>query len=98
MIFKGKQQTKLNLILFFILLLLPVTAFCNEARFVIFHTSDIHGHITSRPDPTSKEEPRPMIGGFAVLKNLINNYKMIFNIMIHVFYISTVLIIFRAHQ
>jgi 2',3'-cyclic-nucleotide 2'-phosphodiesterase (5'-nucleotidase family) len=75
MIFKGKQQTKLNLILFFILLLLPVTAFCNEARFVIFHTSDIHGHITSRPDPTSKEEPRPMIGGFAVLKNLINNYK-----------------------
>lgn len=47
----------------------------NAAEFVIFHTSDVHGAIAAHGDPTAKEEPKPLMGGYAVLKNLINSYR-----------------------
>ncbi|GAB4276462.1 MAG: bifunctional UDP-sugar hydrolase/5'-nucleotidase [Candidatus Rifleibacteriota bacterium] len=62
-------------LLAFFLLLSPIAALCSGAEFIIFHTSDIHGSISAHPDPTAKEEPKPLIGGFAVLKKLMDNYK-----------------------
>ena len=47
----------------------------SAAEFVIFHTSDVHGAIAAHGDPTAKDEPKPLMGGYAVLKNLINSYR-----------------------
>ncbi len=46
-----------------------------SAEFIIFHTSDVHGAIAAHPDPVVKEEPRPLIGGYAILTSLINSYR-----------------------
>lgn len=47
----------------------------NAGEFVIFHTSDVHGAIAARPDPNGKDGEKRQIGGYAVLKNLINSYR-----------------------
>jgi hypothetical protein len=35
--------------------------------FVLFHTSDTHGHLTAQPDPISTATDKPLIGGHAAL-------------------------------
>ena len=52
-----------------------VTASADAAEFVIFHTSDVHGAINAHDDPTAKGEFKPLMGGYAVLQNLINKTK-----------------------
>lgn len=47
----------------------------DAAEFVIFHTSDVHGMINEHGDPTDKSDNKPLIGGYAALKSLINQYK-----------------------
>ncbi|MBI4669715.1 MAG: bifunctional metallophosphatase/5'-nucleotidase [Elusimicrobia bacterium] len=48
-------------------------ALCNNGcanenrRLVIYHTGDIHGHISSRPAIFYKQNPERLIGGFAAL-------------------------------
>lgn len=69
------RTRRLSLILVLALVLIPLAGFSSTAEFIIFHTSDIHGAISSHPDPTAKEEPKPMMGGFAVLKKLMDDYK-----------------------
>lgn len=61
--------------LLFSLLVLFFTSAVFSAEFIIFHTSDIHGAINAHPDPAAKETPKPLIGGFSVLQNLMNSYK-----------------------
>ncbi len=57
------------------LLGLFISANTEAAEFVIFHTSDVHGSINAHSDPTSKEEVKPLMGGYAVLQNLIKKTK-----------------------
>lgn len=47
----------------------------NAAEFVIFHTSDVHGAITAHDDPIAKGDSKPLVGGYAVLRNLINQTR-----------------------
>lgn len=47
----------------------------SAAEFILFHTSDVHGAINAHPDPVAKTDPRPLMGGYAVLQNLIDSYK-----------------------
>ena len=47
----------------------------DAAQFVIFHTSDVHGSINAHDDPTAKGDFKAQMGGYAVLKNLINQTK-----------------------
>lgn len=47
----------------------------NAAEFVIFHTSDVHGSINAHDDPASKEDTKPLLGGYAILQKLIKDYK-----------------------
>ncbi len=61
----------LALLALFVLLVVSAGA----AEFVIFQTSDTHGAIAARPDPNGKEGERRMIGGYAVLRNLIESYR-----------------------
>jgi 2',3'-cyclic-nucleotide 2'-phosphodiesterase (5'-nucleotidase family) len=64
--------------LLFTALSIFLLVFCGNifaADFVIFHTSDVHGAINAHPDPASKEDPKPMIGGYSVLRQLINKYR-----------------------
>lgn len=68
--FRARVSTLLALFLFIALFS------ASGAEFIIFHTSDVHGAIAAHPDPTSKDEPRPLIGGYAVLKNLMNSYRV----------------------
>lgn len=62
---------KLSLLVLFVFLAVAAGA----AEFVIFHTSDTHGAISARPDPNGKEGEKRIIGGFAVLRNLIESYR-----------------------
>lgn len=64
-----------HLIILLVACLFALSTSVFGAEFVIFHTSDIHGAINAHADPTSKENPKPLIGGFAVLQQLINNYR-----------------------
>ena len=57
------------------LLGLFISSIANAAEFVIFHTSDVHGAINAHDDPTSKVQNKPLMGGYAVLQNLINKTK-----------------------
>ncbi len=54
---------------------LMVSANANAAEFVIFHTSDVHGSINAHDDPAAKGDFKPLMGGYAVLQNLINQTK-----------------------
>ncbi len=67
-----KKSSKLVLVGLFGLML---STCANAAEFVIFHTSDVHGAINAHDDPTSKGDFKPLIGGYAVLQNLINKTK-----------------------
>jgi len=62
-----------RLLLLISLLLLAVTGIA--AEFVVFHTSDMHGGIAARPDPNGKDGEKLTIGGFSVLRNLIESYR-----------------------
>jgi len=62
-----------SLILLSLFVLLVVSA--GAAEFIIFHTSDTHGAISARPDPNGKEGDKRVIGGYAVLRNLIETYR-----------------------
>ncbi len=57
------------------ILIFALSVSVNGAEFLIFHTSDVHGVIAAHPDPVIKEEPRPLMGGYAILKNLMNKAK-----------------------
>ncbi|MDN5280290.1 MAG: 5-nucleotidase / UDP-sugar diphosphatase [Clostridiales bacterium] len=57
------------------LLLLPISGLCDTAELLIFHSSDVHGNISAHPDPTAKVNPRPLMGGYAVLKKLMDGYR-----------------------
>jgi 2',3'-cyclic-nucleotide 2'-phosphodiesterase (5'-nucleotidase family) len=50
----------------------PVAA---EVRFVVFHSSDMHGHLSPQPDPTVATEPRPLVGGFAAYKTCLDQAR-----------------------
>lgn len=67
-------KARMPLMLVFFLVGLLVSA--SGAEFILFHTSDVHGAIAAHADPVVKEEPRPLMGGFAVLKNLMNTWKL----------------------
>ena len=54
---------------------LMITANADAAEFVIFHTSDVHGSINAHDDPAAKGDLKPLMGGYAVLQNLINQTK-----------------------
>ena len=70
------QNYKATSLLLVFVLLLSLSASAEEiSKFVLFHTSDIHGNISAHPDPTSKETPKPLIGGFAALKSVIDSVK-----------------------
>ena len=56
-----------------ILLLAVSSVGASQAKFVILHTSDVHGNISAHPDPISKEDVKPLIGGYAILKQLKSN-------------------------
>ncbi|PKL44072.1 MAG: hypothetical protein CVV42_19755 [Candidatus Riflebacteria bacterium HGW-Riflebacteria-2] len=65
------RRRSLALLVFFVLLVVSAGA----AEFVIFHTSDTHGAISARPDPNGKDGEKRLIGGYAVLRNLIESYR-----------------------
>ena len=52
-----------------------ITTCADAAQFVIFHTSDVHGSINAHDDPAAKGDFKAQMGGYAVLKNLINQTK-----------------------
>lgn len=54
---------------------LMVSTCADAAEFVIFHTSDVHGSINAHDDPAAKGDLKPLMGGYAVLQNLINQTK-----------------------
>ena len=64
----------LTILTAFILFLNTVAANANT-EFLIFHTSDTHGTVVPHADLTSDAIEKPMIGGFAALKNLMNKYR-----------------------
>ncbi|MEW6712025.1 MAG: metallophosphatase, partial [Candidatus Riflebacteria bacterium] len=75
---KFKYRNRKALLPFFALvfsLILPLQILAASAELIIFHTSDTHGSIAAHADPTAKDEPRPLIGGFAVLKKLMDTYR-----------------------
>lgn len=53
-----------------------VHAGAEPVRFVLFHTGDIHGHMTSQPDPTAASEPRPLIGGYAAMATALTRERL----------------------
>lgn len=55
--------------------LLSVLVSAEPVRFVLVHTSDMHGHMAAVPDPLSQEKKRPLVGGFAVLKTFIDGVR-----------------------
>lgn len=66
------SQIRVSLLLtIFVLLVVAAGA----AEFVIFHTSDVHGAIAARPDPNGEDGNKRIIGGYAVLNNLIETYR-----------------------
>ena len=72
------NKYKLNLLRILVLAIfavLPLTGICASADFLIFHTSDTHGAIAAHSDPTSKEENKPLMGGFSIFKNLLDKYR-----------------------
>lgn len=54
---------------------LMIATSADAAEFVIFHTSDVHGSINAHDDPASKADIKPLLGGYAILKNLITKTK-----------------------
>lgn len=56
-------------------LFILLAAQTNAAEFMIFHTSDVHGAIAARPQSNGKDGEKRQIGGYAVLKNLIDSYR-----------------------
>ena len=56
--------------------LVAITANAEEHRFVIFHTSDVHGQIASRPARWHKPNPKRKVGGYAALKKLVDTEKL----------------------
>lgn len=71
-----KKNKNLRAILMLSAVFLLISVFvADAAEFVIFHTSDIHGSIAAHDDPTAREMPKPLIGGFAALKSVMNKYK-----------------------
>ncbi len=62
-------------IAFAIIFALFITGLACGAEFIFFHTSDMHGAISAHPDPSYHDSPKPMMGGFAVLKTLLDKYR-----------------------
>ena len=69
-LFKKTSTALLAGLLFFML-----SASSNAAEFVIFHTSDVHGSINAHDDPASKADVKPLLGGYAILKSLIDKTR-----------------------
>ncbi|RCK80411.1 MAG: 5'-nucleotidase [Candidatus Ozemobacter sibiricus] len=44
--------------------------------FVLFHTSDTHGHLTAQPDPISTATDKPLIGGHAALATFLQRARL----------------------
>lgn len=73
-IVKGfNQRCRIFSVSLFLVFLLVLSA--SAAEFIFFHTSDVHGGIAPHEDPVAKDEPKPHMGGYAVLQNLINSYR-----------------------
>ncbi|HOY68965.1 MAG TPA: bifunctional UDP-sugar hydrolase/5'-nucleotidase [Candidatus Ozemobacteraceae bacterium] len=51
-------------------------AAAEPTTFVLFHTGDIHGHMTAQPDPTAASEPRPLIGGYAAMATALRQERL----------------------
>ncbi|HIA03759.1 MAG TPA: bifunctional metallophosphatase/5'-nucleotidase [Myxococcales bacterium] len=60
-----------RVIVLLVALLCANCALAEPHRFVIFHTSDIHGGIAKRPAHWHKKTPKRLIGGFAALAALV---------------------------
>ncbi len=58
-----------------LLLFTLLVGVAGAAEFVLFHTSDVHGAIAAHPASNSRDENSRLMGGYAVLKNLINSYR-----------------------
>jgi 2',3'-cyclic-nucleotide 2'-phosphodiesterase (5'-nucleotidase family) len=57
------------------LLILTSSAFAEPQKFVIFHSSDIHGALASRPARWHPKTPQRRVGGFAALASLVKLEK-----------------------
>jgi 5'-nucleotidase/UDP-sugar diphosphatase len=44
---------------------------CGTRTFVIYHTSDVHGHIAKRPAAWHKPNPKRLVGGYAAMAQLV---------------------------
>jgi 5'-nucleotidase/UDP-sugar diphosphatase len=56
--------------------LAALTLGCSQYKtIVVFHTSDVHGHIASRPAKWHKPNPKRMVGGYAALASLVRKEK-----------------------
>lgn len=56
-------------------------AFClgctgSSRTFVIYHTSDVHGHIAKRPASWHKPNPNRLVGGYAAMAQLVAQETM----------------------
>lgn len=70
-----KCNSKLLIAFIVLFIIISISSFATNARFIVFHTSDIHGHIEARPIQNSTATPKPLVGGFAILKNCIDQVK-----------------------
>lgn len=66
-----KRLHCLALLLLFTLLV----GVAGATEFVLFHTSDVHGAISAHPVSEGRDSESRLMGGYAVLKNLINSYR-----------------------
>ncbi len=67
-------KTHFRLVSFLLIALLPGCSHAGK-KLVFYHTNDIHGYITSSEAKFYKENPKRLIGGFAVLANLVKQEK-----------------------
>lgn len=73
--FRFKAFIKQSSVFLALALFIAIALSTSGAELIIFHTSDMHGAIAAHADPTAKEEPKALMGGFAVLQNLISSYQ-----------------------
>lgn len=69
-----KRFSYVSIIAFVFLLFSSINAQAST-EFIIFHTSDTHGTVVPHLDKTSDSIEKPLIGGFAALKSVMNQYK-----------------------
>ncbi len=76
---KGKPAGSAFSLIIVSVLILALGTICPAGErpdIVIFHIGDIHGHLAAAPDVLSEAQPKPLIGGYAILKTLLDRQKL----------------------